>query len=302
MSSSVNIQTKKRREPDASEWEAPSIDGWKPGTASRKLMHQVYRRLDGDGFAASVVRAVDLSKIVPSVVLFLLSPTGDRLSVYCEPSLVLTKRSQRVRQPGDLCCPGGGIASRTDRLLGRFLKLPGSPLTRWSSWEGLHRRHPGAAGRLSTFLAAGLREGWEEMRLNPMGVRFMGVLPPQELVMFRRVILPLVGWLPRQKRFVPNWEVERPVSIPLRLLLDPDNYACYRLSFQPPRDGVQDRETLDFPCFVHRLSDTEEILWGATFRIVMSFLDRVFGFSPPSVDTLPVIHDRLSRNYTTGNG
>ena len=64
-------------------------------------------------------------KILPSVVFFLLSPTGDRASVLREPSVVLTKRSQRVRQPGDLCCPGGGIASRLDNVLGRFLKFAG---------------------------------------------------------------------------------------------------------------------------------------------------------------------------------
>jgi hypothetical protein len=241
-------------------------------------------------------------KVVPSVVFFLLSPTGDRASVLQEPSLVLTKRSQRVRQPGDLCCPGGGISSRLDDTLGRLLKLPGTPLTRWSAWARVRRRYPAAAGRLATFLAAGLREGVEEMRLNPMDVRFLGVLPPQELVMFRRVILPLVGWLPRQRRFLPNWEVERPVSIPLRRLLDPARYACYRLTFQPPRDGSPGSRTRDFPCFVHRDGEREEILWGATFRITMTFLSRIFGFSPPPVDTLPVIRDRLSRNYTTGKG
>jgi len=43
------------------------------------------------------------------------------------------------------------------------------------------------------------------------------------------------------------------------------------------------------------------VLWGATFRIVMSFLETVFGFSAPSMDSLPVITNTLNERYLNGS-
>ncbi len=146
-------------------------------------------------------------------------------------------------------------------------------------------------------LASGLRESYEEMRLNPLGVKFLGPLPLQQLAMFRRDIYPLVCWVPRQKRFTLNWEVEKLVYIPLKDLLDPKNYACYRLSSEIPRKHWNNSTESDFPCFVQ---DSER-LWGATFRITMTFLEIVFGFTPPEMSSLPVIYGKLGRNYATGN-
>jgi hypothetical protein len=149
-------------------------------------------------------------------------------------------------------------------------------------------------------LATSLRESMEEMRLNPLGITFLGPLPPQRLVMFRRVIYPMVGWIGRQRRFFPNWEVEKIVSVPLRSLLQDANYACYRLRMRS-KDSTSDREK-DFPCFVHRDGDERELLWGATYRIVMDFVEIVYGFSPPDVQSLPVVHGTLSSHYLTGEG
>jgi hypothetical protein len=266
------------------------------------LSQRILDHLNGNGAASSAVTGADRSAIPPSVVLFLLSPTGDRETGLGIPSLVLTKRSSRVRQPGDLCCPGGGLSERLDAMMAPLLGLPGGTLHRWPLWNRWRSRHPRLASRLSVFMAAGLREGVEEMRLNPFDFHFLGVLPPSELVMFERLILPLVGWLPNQQRFRPNWEVERMVSIPLDHLLNPENYACYRITVDPRRDGSQGMDMLDLPCFVHRHGGDEEILWGVTFRITMDFLGRVFAFSPPPLDRLPVIRRRLSRHYRTGDG
>ncbi len=71
--------------------------------------------------------------------------------------------------------------------------------------------------------------------MNPVGVSFLGPLPPQQLAMFQRIIYPMVCWVPRQKRFFPNWEVEKLVYIPLRKLLNPDNYALCRMRSDVPR-------------------------------------------------------------------
>jgi hypothetical protein len=128
-----------------------------------------------------------------------------------------------------------------------------------------------------------------------MGITFLGPLPPQRLVMFRRVIYPMVGWIGGQKRFFPNWEVEKIVSVPLRTLLQERNYACYRLRMES-NPGTEGRAQ-DFPCFVHRDEGTREHLWGATYRIVMDFLEIVYGFRPPPIESLPVIRGSLHKNY-----
>jgi hypothetical protein len=43
------------------------------------------------------------------------------------------------------------------------------------------------------------------------------------------------------------------------------------------------------------------VLWGATFRIVMSFVKIVFGFSAPSMDSLPLIYKTLNERYLNGS-
>ena len=48
---------------------------------------------------------------------------------------------------------------------------------------------------LALFLAVALRETWEEMGLNPLNIKFLGMLPEQGLIVFDRSIFPMVGWL-----------------------------------------------------------------------------------------------------------
>ena len=234
---------------------------------------------------------------IPSSVLFLLGPNCGNAPSTQGPCVILNKRSTRVRQPGDLCCPGGGVSQRLDSFIAKFLQIPRSPLRRWPYWRIWKKQYPEAAGNLRLFLASGLREGYEEMRLNPLGVKFLGPLPLQQLAMFRRDIYPLVCWVPRQKRFTLNWEVEKLVYAPLKDLLNPKNYACYRLSSEIPRGHWNNATESDFPCFVQ---DSER-LWGATYRITMTFLEIVFGFTPPEMSSLPLIYGKLDRNYATGN-
>jgi hypothetical protein len=236
----------------------------------------------------------DLRRI--SAVLFLLGQ-----NTHHDPFLILNKRSRLVRQPGDLCCPGGGVSPSIDALIARWLHLPITPLTRWSHgrWWRHHRRHDFT--KLSLLLATALREGFEEMRLNPFGIQFLGPMPAQHLVMFKRAIYPLVAWVNRQQRFLPNWEVEKIVRIPLAAFFDVANYARYRISFNT---GKADGKTIpdrDMPCFVHRHNGEDELLWGATYRIVMQFLATVFGYDPPLMASLPVINRKLGQRYLKGS-
>jgi 8-oxo-dGTP pyrophosphatase MutT (NUDIX family) len=218
-----------------------------------------------------------------------------------EPCIVLNKRSVRVRQGGDLCFPGGRISVAVDSCVSRFLTLPFSPLTRWPYWHHWRNRRRLEARRLALLLATALRESFEEIRLNPLTVRFLGPMPSQSLSMFYRILYPMVVWI-RQKFFWPNWEVERIVHIPIRKLLHGDHYACYRLQFQTgPESGQRERPEEDFPCFLHFEENEREVLWGVTFRIVMAFLEIIFGFKPPEISSLPVIHGVLDEKYLNGS-
>jgi 8-oxo-dGTP pyrophosphatase MutT (NUDIX family) len=227
--------------------------------------------------------------VADAAVLLLLGPgCGDSGDVR-GPCLILNRRSGRVRQPGDLCFPGGRVQLPLDRWLGRLLRLPGSPLTRWRGWA---KRRGGAS--LPLLLAAALRESAEEMRLNPLGVDFLGPLPPQPLVLFRRLIAPMVCWVPRQRRFFPNWEVEQVVCVALEALLQPERYARLRLEMTTAQGAAITR---DFPCFRLSRAPRRDVLWGATFRITMDFLGAVYGFQPPPLDTRPMIAGRLAASY-----
>jgi 8-oxo-dGTP pyrophosphatase MutT (NUDIX family) len=235
-----------------------------------------------------------------SAVLFLLGMHRFPGRVHPEPCLIFNERSQQVRQPGDLCFPGGGIQPRFDPVLARLLNLPGSPLARWPQWPAWRRDYPGAAARMALCLATGLRESFEEMRLNPFGITFLGPLPPERLVIFRHVIFPVVGWLGRQKAFKPNWEVAKIVPMPLRDFFNPGNYALFRLNYEGTSQAVTRHNASDFISFTPRHDTGTAPLWGATFRIVLTFLETVFGFQPPEMSSLPVVSGRLERHYTTG--
>jgi hypothetical protein len=188
-----------------------------------------------------------------------------------------------------------------DPCLAKGLKLPFSPLGRWAHWPGWRRKRRHEARRLSLLLATSLRESFEEMRLNPWGVTFLGPLPPQELVMFQRVLYPMVVWIKRQNRFFPNWEVERIVYIPLESLLNPNFYACYRLHFKTSHESRRPGFTQDFPCFCHENDRGKDVLWGVTYRIVTAFLEMVFAFRPPDLASVPVIYGELEKNYLNGS-
>ncbi len=138
------------------------------------------------------------------------------------------------------------------------------------------------------------------MRLNPFRTRFLGFLPVQRLKLYRRVIYPMVGWVSGQRHFVPSWEVDRIISIPLRTLFEVERYARYRLHVPPELQARFHRGTEDFPCFIHSHGNHTELLWGATYKIVMSLLEKGFGFRPPDPGSLPVVPGVLDERYIFG--
>ena len=218
-----------------------------------------------------------------------------------DPCIVLNKRSKLVKQPGDLCFPGGAISHGFDLTLARFMQLPFFPLYRWPYWRKWQEGRPRQARRLSLLFATSVRESFEEMKLNPFGVRFLGPLPPQRLVMFRREIFPFVGWIRSQRRFLINREVEKIVHIPLRELLKKENYARYKLLFNLPDGSAKDGAYQYFPCFQYQSMAGTEVLWGATYRIVMVFLELVFGFKAPRMERLSAVNGVIDETYYRNN-
>lgn len=216
------------------------------------------------------------------------------------PHLILNKRSQQVRQPGDLCFPGGGSEVPMDDMIARALQLSGSPLTQWPYWQNWQRRSRQDGDDMALLLATGLRESLEEMNLNPFGVHFLGPLPAQQLVMFDRRIQPMAVWLDSEQHFRTNWEVARIITIPLRDLLDAQNYRTYQIVYSPEVAARLGKPSQEFPAFRFEDDDSVEILWGVTFRIVRSFLKLVFRYDMPPLDVLPTVEGTLGMEYYTG--
>jgi hypothetical protein len=264
------------------------------------LVSHIVRVLHERSDAAKIYIDNELNPQTSAGVLLLLGPGHNNTHRSDEPCLILNKRSIKVRQPGDLCFPGGSITPRLDSLLAKLFSLPITSLARWPYWLRWKHDHPAAARSLALLWATGLRESLEEMRLNPFGAKFLGPLAPQNLVMFQRKIYPVVAWIPRQKLFFPNWEVEKIIYIPLRKLLDPANYRCYRLGMKFPADGDASKTIRNFPCFQIQNKNGIEILWGATFNITTVFMDYIFGFKPPGLENLPVVEGTLDQTYLTG--
>jgi hypothetical protein len=259
-----------------------------------QLIQHITRRLYAYNSRQPVFPTDGIDWQSASAVLFLLSLLPQKGRQAGEPCLILNKRSANVRQPGDLCCPGGRVSRRLDAGLAVLLKLRVLHLARWPYWPLWHKTRPREAKWLRLLLTTGVREGIEEMRLNPFRLDFLGPLPAQPLVMFKRVIYPMVVWVSGQKRFYPNWEVEKIIYIPLRDLLNSAHYARYQLQFEGETTASQ---VNTFPCFRYEKDDKMELLWGATYRITAAFVDNVFDFVPPDPSSLPEVHGRLSKEY-----
>ena len=157
------------------------------------LIDHITRALHQRSGPARIYASAEADRRKSAGVLLLLGYTSRNGKGPGQPCLILNKRSHKVRQPGDLCCPGGSVAPKLDSCFARLLTLPVASLGRWKYWHRIKYDHSPAARSMALFWATGLRESFEEMRLNPFGVKFLGPLPPQALVMFRRTIYPLVA-------------------------------------------------------------------------------------------------------------
>jgi len=95
-------------------------------------------------------------------------------------------------------------------------------------------------------------------------------------------------------------EVEKIVPIPLAAFYRPESYGVYSLEI--PEDmaakGIQNPWV--FPCLIAEGEGEEEILWGATFHIIQTFLKIVFPFPFPPPAGKRIIHRPLRHTYLSG--
>jgi len=220
-----------------------------------------------------------------------------------EHRFVLNKRSERVKQPGDLCCPGGRLDFGRDRFLAGLMAWRAALFARRGGAAPGGRSDRRQEKREVRFVLAGaLRECWEEMGLPPWKVRYLGALPAEQLQNLPRVVFPLVGRVRGGWRERPNWEVEKILRLPVRAFLRPDSYVTYRLNLSGAvreRFGVDRWEVpgLAVPC-----DGGEEILWGLTFKILLVFMEQVVSMPIAGIQPARTVERDLPGHYYEGIG
>lgn len=218
------------------------------------------------------------------------------------PFVLLNKRSEKVRQPGDICFPGGRPSPVFDHLLSLLLLRCILPLSRGQAFRLAKIRRKKALSRIISFyLTVGLREAWEEIRLNPFSIDFLGPLPSYRLEMFQRVLFPVVAEIRPPFRFRPNWEVERIFTIPLGTFFADENHALYSIKVGGKLKEKIGEDIWEFPCLIINDQGKREILWGATYNVILSFLKAVFDFEPPPPSPERRVWGELFSNYLSGS-
>ncbi|MFP4474941.1 MAG: NUDIX hydrolase [Desulfatibacillaceae bacterium] len=199
-------------------------------------------------------------------------------------AFVLNKRSAYVSQPGDLCFPGGHPEPGPDRLFAKYV-IPRIPAMRDNpAYRMLSARYPGQMPCIRYYLAGALRECHEEVRVNPWRIAFLGALPAYRMDTRRRMIYPMVGMVRSGTKIRVNpEEVEKNLRLYVDDLFDPDNYGTCTFALTGEYRGRYPVDEFDMPCYMVREPDgPDELLWGATFRMILHFANLAFGFQPPA--------------------
>ncbi len=235
------------------------------------------------------------------VILLLTCKQSDSLNDNGEFNFSLIKRSSKVSQPGDLSCPGGMLHPLLDPLLRPFFSASFLPIMRDKAYLHAKARDSETFHLITLYLANALRESWEEISLNPLQVTFIGPLPTHPLILFRRIIFPLAGIIKSPQKISTNEEVERIVEIPLKSFYNEACFRRYLIEYKLTNTGGVS-EFLEFPCLIQKNDHgDEDVLWGATFNIIISFLKIVLDYQLPNWQSQEIIRRTLPDNYITGN-
>jgi 8-oxo-dGTP pyrophosphatase MutT (NUDIX family) len=110
-----------------------------------------------------------------------------------------------------------------------------------------------------------LREAWEEIRLPPDAVEVLGLLDDTATRATPFIITPVVGIVRGEVDLAPDGrEIERVIEVPLDVLRDP---AIFRKEIW--ERGGERHDVYFFSVSV------EDVVWGATARILRQFLDLI---------------------------
>jgi 8-oxo-dGTP pyrophosphatase MutT (NUDIX family) len=155
-------------------------------------------------------------------------------------------------------------------------------LTRRSSTLREHRGEVSFPGGRSdegeTPVQTALRETHEEVGIEPSAVEVVATLSPLITFAFQSSIFPVVGFLERAPVMVTDpAEVEVAFSVALRDLLADGAFLEERWQ-RSARPFPSDAEGY-FPIYLYRLP--EDLLWGATARVVTELLCIVTGVHWP---------------------
>ena len=198
-----------------------------------------------------------------------------------------------VSQPGDLSFPGGMLSPIKDNLLKYLISMGIIPLLNDNKNLFIKKYDNDNNQLRMLYLASAIREAWEEVRMNPFKLIYLGSIPTYTLNMFHRIIFPSVCFLKSQSRYHMNDEVDGIINIPLSAFFNELYY--YRLSVQAPHLSNHKEE---FPCLLFKERDGEEhLLWGATFFLIMNFLKIVHNYDPPSIPAERSIKKILLPDY-----
>lgn len=218
-----------------------------------------------------------------------------------EPEYVfqLIKRSDKVSQPGDISCPGGMFQPRIDKIFSYILTRGLFPSLSGQISRLTNRKDKETVDLIRLFLATAARETWEEIGLNPFRISFLGALPCYSLFLISRTIFPLVCLVPGPFHFRLSAEVEKIIEIPVRTFFESSRHAF--LEIDARFANTFHINNTRFPCLV--IDDDagqQEILWGATYYIIINFLRIISDDTLPVPSSPVVINKVLSENYISG--
>lgn len=212
----------------------------------------------------------------------------------------LIKRSEAVPQAGDISCPGGILEPSTDEMLSHIVLKTGIIRSIDNRvLNDLRNKDEQTASLVRLFLMNALRESWEEIGLSPLNVGFLGALPSYSLAYFPRTIFPVVGLVKEPFKYQLNPEVEKVLEIPLTSFFQSSSYATVEI--ESDLGSSDPRYNMHFPCLP--LPDdhgSHDILWGATFCIITTFLQIVSGRTFPPSSPSRIIKKTLSPHYASG--
>ncbi|HOF78589.1 MAG TPA: CoA pyrophosphatase [Smithellaceae bacterium] len=212
----------------------------------------------------------------------------------------LIKRSAKVAQGGDISCPGGMLSPAIDNFLSCFLKTGIIPIMNRAWTEDLNLRDRKTCSLIQLYLTNALREAWEEIRLSPFNVSFLGALPSYSLTSFPRTIFPLVCLTHRPFKYKLNAEVEKVLEIPLSFFFESSNYAWLHVTTPEGENAYGEQSR--FPCLVISDNDgNDDVLWGATLHIITNFLTVVSGGQLPTNIAGKKLKKIITKNYLSGS-